>query len=222
MTDENSKILNDMFGNKNNTAISSEKDHIICIVDRSGSMSSIREEAQGGLNAFIQEQKEVDNGAYFTLVEFDNEYDQVCDRVDIKEAREYKLVPRGLTALYDAIGRTLNGYPDVDGKKIVVIVTDGVENASYEYTSSQISKMITEKQDAGWEFIFLAANQNAVLTARSLGISADAALNFTASAAGATQVYAAATEYTRGLRTKSKTEALADLDLIKSMSSDIS
>jgi len=218
MTD-NSKVLNDLFKDQQTTTT---KDEIICVVDRSGSMGSIRADAEGGLNAFIEEQKKVENGANLTLVEFDNDYNVIYESVDISSVEPYALIPRGGTALLDAIGQAVNSVPETEGKKIVVVVTDGGENSSREYTNESINALITEKQDQGWEFIFLAANQDAIATARSYGIDTANAINFAASAAGATEGYAATAAYTTSLRTKSKAAALDDLETLKASMDNIS
>lgn len=187
------------------------KDEIIIVVDRSGSMSSICEDAQGGINNFISEQKEVEGGANLTLVEFDTEYDVVHNRADIQSVSDYLLVPRGMTALNDAIGTAINTVKDPEGKVIVVIVTDGGENSSREYTGSDVKDLIEAKTADGWEFVFLAANQDAIKTGGSLGIDAARSVNYVADAEGAQFAYAAASTLTKGLRTKSKLAADADL-----------
>jgi len=218
MTEENIEVLNQLFGNEEKT----EKDEIVCVVDRSGSMGSICSDAEGGLNAFIEEQKDVEGGANLTLVEFDTAYNVVYDRIDINEAAPYTLKPRGSTALLDAIGQAINTVADTNGKKIIVIVTDGGENSSKEYTKDQITSLITEKQDQGWEFIFLAANQDAIAVAGDYGIDTRNAVNFAATGDGAQEGYAAVATYTTSLRTKSKLDALNDLESIKAVFDNIS
>ena len=206
---ENPELLDLMF--KNSKSAPKSNDQIICIVDRSGSMGAIRKDAEGGLNSFINEQKEVEGGANVTIVDFDDAYDVVCDAVDINDVEPYKLVPRGMTALLDAIGRTVNGFQyDGDGKVIVVVVTDGDENRSQEYTRDQIFDLITEKKEAGWEFMFLAANQDAISAGGSMGFDADATVSFAGNSRGVAAAYANTAVYTTSLRTKSKSAALAD------------
>lgn len=209
---DNNELLDGMFKNTPKRVY----DEIICIVDRSGSMSIIQPDAEGGVNTFIKEQKSVDDrGAYITIVEFDNEYNKVVDHVDVNMVLPYKLVPRGFTALLDAIGTTINSVDmstvDPNGKIIVVVVTDGDENASKEFTRDQIFKMITEKKEAGWEFIFLAANQDAISTGVGFGFDANTSVNFAATGQGVAYAYNTANSYTTSLRTKSKDEAVRDL-----------
>lgn len=177
------------------------RDEIILITDRSGSMGSIAVEAQGGINSFITEQAEAGREANLTLVEFDDKIDRVYDRVNLTEVGEYVLLPRGMTALYDAIGSTINGFDVEEGTKVVVVITtDGAENNSREYSAGTIKALIEEKTEQGWEFMFLAANQDAVETGGQLGIRKGATVTFDASGEGATRAFAAASEYSNNSR----------------------
>jgi hypothetical protein len=197
---DNSTVINDLLKNQKK---SENVDEIVCIVDRSGSMGSIKADAQGGLNEFINQQKTLGE-ANLTIVEFDSEIKEVCHRKPINEFKEYVLVPRSMTALLDAIGFTIGKMRDVkpDGKMVFVIVTDGGENASQEYTHESITALITElKGEAhGWEFLFLAANQDAIAAGASIGISADRSMNFTASAKGVGDAYDSAMLYSSAVR----------------------
>lgn len=154
---------------------------ITVVVDRSGSMADVRVEAEGGINTFIREQAELPGDALFTLVQFDTEHETVCDCTPIKDVPPYKLIPRGMTALLDAVGRAVN----VTGERLAamkdkkrpakvafVIITDGHENSSHEFTKEQINALITAKQADGWQFTFLGADAQAFDDAKSLGISA--------------------------------------------------
>lgn len=186
------------------------KTEILCIIDRSGSMSSIRADAEGGFNTFVTDQKKVPDPAKITITEFDDKYDVVCAGRDISDAPKYTLVPRGSTALYDAIGRTL----DVQGKRIaeekwadkviVVIVTDGGENASKEYTGARVKEMTEHAQKNGWSFLYLAANVDVKATAMNLGIDLNNKQNLTqsyaATGAGTQAMYNATSLSVRSLR----------------------
>jgi hypothetical protein len=192
-------------------------DQIVMVVDRSGSMNSIKEDAEGGINSFIDENKK-EGSAIFTMVEFDNEYDVLCNKTPLEEIQRYNLRPRGATALMDAIG---NAFADVDeGKKddihskIGVIVTDGGENASKEWTRDQIFKRIEELKEKGWEFIFLAANQDALKSGGSYGFDAGTSLNFNENSVQS--VYSAASAYSVSHRSARG----MNLDMKKSMASD--
>jgi hypothetical protein len=123
---------------------------ITLVVDRSGSMQQRREDAQGGVNAFVQQQAREPGDALLTLVQFDTEYEIVHSGVPVQDVPEYELVPRGLTALLDAVGRAINetgkrlsdmNEADRPGLVIFVITTDGLENSSQEFTRDQIKEM---------------------------------------------------------------------------------
>lgn len=143
---------------------------LICVCDRSGSMSEILKDAIGGFDSFINEQKKLDKQINITLVNFDSKYELKASCVDIKKfksLKEYDYTPRGLTALYDAIGTTINNVGDRlantneyerPSKIIFVIQTDGYENCSTEFSLEQIQKMIKHQTNKyNWEFIFLGA-----------------------------------------------------------------
>lgn len=185
-------------------------DEIICIVDRSGSMGSMQVEAQGGINAFIEEQQKV-GAANLTIVEFDSYVDVVCDQVNINEAVTYELKPRGMTALLDAIGIVISEkekYTSNDGKTIIVVMTDGGENSSKEWRADKINTLINERKEDGWEFMFLAAGQNAISVGESYGFDKDSTVTFAASAQGATAATDLASNYTTNLRSFGKKSAL--------------
>lgn len=170
---------------------------IICIIDRSGSMDAIRSDAIGGFNAFLTDQKKHPGEAKLSLVLFNHEYKLVHDHVDIAKAPaldENSYVPAGMTALLDAVGRTidavgqrLSGTPEAErpGKVIVAILTDGLENASKDYSRGKVSEIIQHQRDVyKWEFIFLAANQDAIASAQSISIHAHDAFGFAATGQG--------------------------------------
>ena len=138
-----------------------------------------------------------------TVVEFDNQYDVVYNDSDLKLFEGYSLVPRGSTALFDAIGRTAARVKDtkVAGKKIFLIVTDGLENSSIEFRSSEQVKAVVEQlRKDDWEIIFIGADEASLDQARSLGVDMDTAFMFDRSGKGAKDSYAAAAQYTSGIR----------------------
>jgi hypothetical protein len=153
---------------------------ITVVLDRSGSMQSCRSDAEGGLNNFVQEQKKAPGHALFTLVQFDHEYEFVHNGISIQDVPQLALVPRGRTAMYDAIGRAINetgkrlgAMPEDQrpGLVVFVILTDGAENASREFKQEQIKAMIELQQSQyQWKFIYLGANQNAIATASGIGV----------------------------------------------------
>ena len=170
---------------------------IVYILDRSGSMSGLEKDTIGGYNSFLEKQKKETGDAVVTTVLFDDKYDMVHDRVDIKKVKALtnkEYYARGMTALLDAIGRTIN-YIDarhknaleseVPFKTIVVITTDGYENASREFDSSKVRAMIeNQKKELGWEFLFLGANIDAVETAKDFGITKEFAVTYCADEEG--------------------------------------
>ena len=161
---------------------------VTLVIDRSGSMQAIREDAEGGVNAFIQEQAKQPGEALLSLVQFDTQYELVHSGLPIKQVPAYSLVPRGNTALLDAVGRAINetgerlakmAEVDRPGLVIFVIVTDGHENSSKEFTKAQIKEMVERQQSTyNWHFTFLGADQDAFDEARALGIDAAGAANY--------------------------------------------
>lgn len=176
--------------------------HIQIVLDRSGSMESIREDVIGGLNTFIAEQAKVPGLCTVGLSQFDDVFENVYSFVDIHKVEKRTMenyVPRNSTALFDAIGKTIHELgtdlaakdeSERPSKVIFLIQTDGAENASREFSSAAVRKLIEQQRDKfQWDFVFLGANQDAFLTAGNIGISAAATSNFNASAAGVQTAY---------------------------------
>lgn len=170
---------------------------IAFILDRSGSMESQLEAAIAGFNNFLREQKETPGDARFTLVLFDDRYETPCRSIPIREVVDLDtttFVPRGSTALLDAIGRTIDELgaqlaamreDDRPGQVIVAILTDGLENASRNFTHREISDRIAHQREVyKWQFFFLGANQDAIATASAMNIDAHAAMLYSADADG--------------------------------------
>lgn len=156
---------------------------ITVILDRSGSMVSVKKDTIGGFNQFLEDQKKTPGEATITLVQFDHEYEVVYLRRSIADApnlTDETYTPRGNTALFDAIGRTVNTlgetYSTMDEtdrpeKVVLVIQTDGQENASREFTAAAVKEMIERQtKDYAWEVVYLGANQDAFAVGASLGI----------------------------------------------------
>jgi len=174
---------------------------IAVILDRSGSMQSIASDAIGGFNAFVAAQRREPGLARLSLVLFDDQYEvplKSAALAEVPDLTERTFVPRGSTALLDAIGRTLKKMTTSFAarpaekkpeKIIVAILTDGQENASQKYTTPHIHDLIGEKRAQGWEFIFLAANQDAFAAAEQLNILRADAAAFAADAAGTAGVF---------------------------------
>ena len=175
---------------------------MVFILDRSGSMQRLTEDTIGGFNSMIESQKKEEGEAFVTTVLFDDQYELLHDHIDIKEIQPItnnKYYARGMTALLDAVGKTINSIgsrlsatpederPD---KVIFVITTDGMENASREFVKSTVKEMIEHQQSKySWTFMFLGANMDAVGEAASLGINTDFARTYTASDWGTQSVY---------------------------------
>ena len=156
---------------------------IVVILDRSGSMQHMQEEAIGGFNAFLKDQQAIPEEARLTLVLFDHRYDVIHASVplaDVPELNRETYIPAGTTALFDAIGRTVVAVgtrlealaeEDRPNKVMVTILTDGMENASHEYRKEQVAAMLKEQQEKyQWEVVFLAANIDAFAVGGQLGI----------------------------------------------------
>ena len=182
---------------------------ILVITDRSGSMNSIRNDVIGGYNAFIDEQRAVPGEAKVTYTQFDTVYEVVYAGVPIAIAPRLTLdtfVPRGSTALHDAIGRTLNEQgARIAAEKwadlvIVCVLTDGGENASREYSLERVKEMTQHAEAAGWKFVYVAANQDAFASASALGMKGAIAQNFVASSVGTQAAYASTSASVRSLR----------------------
>lgn len=167
--------------------------HLSVILDRTGSMESIRDDVIGGFNAFLNEQKAAPGFATMTLVQFDSQdpYEVLQDfaRVaNVPELERTTFVPRASTPLLDAIGRGINDLeqklaqmPEAvrPSRVVMVIITDGQENASHEFRRAQIGEMIAEKQaKQDWQFVFLSADLAAINDALAVGVRLAAAMAF--------------------------------------------
>ncbi len=175
---------------------------IIILLDRSGSMQSIKHETINGYNNFLLEQRKLKSKTFLTLIQFDDRYEINYEAVDLYKAEALNhdtYIPRGLTALLDAIGKTIklvnNRYKvikkaNIPDKTIFVIITDGLENNSVKYTRDEIFKRIRKKEDKnGWEFVFLGANQDAIVEANKYGIHAKRAMTYASDALGTREMF---------------------------------
>lgn len=174
---------------------------LVFILDRSGSMSGLEKDTVGGFNSLIKRQKEEKGDCLVTTVLFNSESRTVHDRISLKEIEEMKekdYVPSGCTALIDALGDTIRHIKDVHryirkedvpDKTLFIITTDGLENASRKYSSEEVKQMIEARKEEGWEFLFLAANIDAVETAKHYGISEDRSVNYVSDSIGSRKNY---------------------------------
>lgn len=187
---------------------------MLIILDRSGSMSDIRNDMVGGLEQMLETQAAEPGLLTVDIVTFDDQI-ELTHSFAQPENVKVELVPRGSTALYDAVGRSLNGFGEAlaklpeharPGTVLVTIVTDGMENASTEYSPDVIAKLIKQQRDKyGWDISFLGANQDAILEARKIGIDADDALTYSATGMGVQSAMIAqsrkAADRRKGMRT---------------------
>ena len=186
---------------------------IVFILDRSGSMAGLEEDTIGGFNAMIEKQKEEAGEVLVSTILFDHEQDVIHDRVDIQKVaamtrNEYYV--RGCTALLDAVGRAIHHIGNVHKyvreedrpeKTLFVITTDGMENASRQYSYEKVRDMITrQKEKYGWEFLFLGANIDAAREAARFGIDEDRAANYHADHEGTAVIYEAVCDTVRDFR----------------------
>lgn len=175
---------------------------IVCILDRSGSMNLILDDAIGGFNSFLEQQKALPGEADITVALFDHDYELPFNSVPLQSMQPLDrntFVPRGMTALYDAIGRTISSVgvqlaslseADRPNKVIVLILTDGQENSSKEYSAQRVEEMIrTQRKTYSWEFVFVGATEASLQNAKSIGIAADNTVKFTADSAGTRAAY---------------------------------
>lgn len=177
---------------------------LVFILDRSGSMGGLEADTIGGFNGMIEKQKKEDGTAFVSTILFDNESEVIHDRVKLSEIspmtdKDYYV--RGCTALLDAIGDAVKHIgnihkyarpEDVPEHTMFVITTDGMENASRKYTYKEIKKLIgKQKEEYGWEFLFIGANIDAVEVAEKVGISRERTANYVADSMGTSMVFQA-------------------------------
>ena len=194
---------------------------LVFILDRSGSMAGLETDTIGGFNATLQKHRATEGDAVVSTVLFDNFTEVLHDRVaiaDVKDITSREYWVRGCTALLDAVGGSIkhigrfHSYlPDEyrPEKTIFVIITDGYENASREYSVSQVKRMIEQKKGAGWEFLYLGANIDAVEEAAKIGIGADRSVTYLADDIGNEVAYGAVANATCAMREMAAPQALS-------------
>jgi uncharacterized protein YegL len=201
--------------NKEGTNMKKNFTEMVFILDRSGSMSGLESDTVGGFNSMLEKQKQVDGACVVTTVLFDNRYELLHDRVDLQGVRpitEKEYFVRGSTALLDAVGRTIDKVRNAHkytardmrpDKVLFVIITDGMENASREYTGEKIRGMIRRlTQEEKWEFLFLGANIDAEDTANQYGIPRDRAVDYHGDGEGVRLNFATVSQAAADLRSK--------------------
>nr|WP_309099128.1 VWA domain-containing protein [Fredinandcohnia onubensis] len=193
------------------------KTELVFILDKSGSMAGLEADTIGGYNSMLKKQKKAEGEAFVTTVLFNHHYELLHDRINVKgispiTEKDYEV--SGTTALLDAIGYTIQKINNVQKhtskneraeKVLFVITTDGMENASREFTAEKIKKMVQDQKETyGWEFMFLGANIDAVSTAAQFGIDEDYAVDYHADEHGTQLNYQMLSEAVTNLRSGKK------------------
>lgn len=202
---------------------------LVFVIDRSGSMGGLESDTIGGFNATLEAHRKEKGEAYVSTVLFDNEIEVLHDRLpiaDVKPITEKEYWVRGCTALLDAVGGAVKHISRVHGylpeevrpeHTIVVITTDGMENASHKYSYEQVKKMISQKKEQGWDFLFLGANIDAAAEAGRIGISPDRAATYMADEEGTRVMHRAQCAATVAMRSG----AAPDGDWKRSIEEDV-
>lgn len=178
---------------------------VAALLDRSGSMNSIADDTRGGFDSFIAKEREHDGDSVVTLAQFDDRYELVYSSQPIAQVPPLVLQPRGRTALYDAIGRlitdvgvSLSELPEDrrPGSVTVLVMTDGHENASREWTNLAVRKLIEQQErDYQWDFVFLGSNIDAVDVGTDLGFARDKSMTYVSTTVGVTAAFDSVASY---------------------------
>ncbi len=198
-----------------------ELTEIVCIVDQSGSMYRVKEDAVGGFNQFLDEQASIPGEATVTLTLFNHEIEVVCESVPIEQAGPLDMEtyrPGGMTALMDAVGTTLERLSEkfdqrdqAPGQVIVLILTDGRENASSRFRQAEVAEMIDRREEErDWEFVFWGADIDADEVAGSLHIDSDRVSRVEASSDGLGEAFGEMSRLTRDFRESGVLDKLED------------
>jgi hypothetical protein len=199
------------------------KTHVTFVLDSSGSMSRIEDDTKGGFNIFLRDQKEEEGEATVSLYEFNTNVELAYLAIDIEDAPELddeNYSPGGRTALHDAITRAvgetedhIETLPEKDQPEnvVVVVLTDGKENAS-ETPQDTVRERVEEKREEGWEFLFVGANQDAALTAESVGMDANKSLDMDHSGEGSVEAQRATSRRVSEVRQEGSTEGYTQED----------
>lgn len=195
---------------------------LLVILDRSGSMASIARDMEGGVDAFIaglRDDEELE--VKVTMAQFDDHYELTYADQPIDGVSPCRLVPRGTTALWDAVGRTVStargrlgrpGTPGHPDRVVVLVVTDGHENASAEWTGAAVSRLVEETKAEGWEYVFLAANVDAFAEGSRMGFERHEAVDYATSREDVSEVMAYSSEKVRRLAKGEVSSALPSRD----------
>lgn len=191
-----------------------KRTEFVLILDRSQSMAGLETDTIGGFNGMIEKQRKEEGEVFVTTVLFDDRYELLHDRIPIQDIptltkKEYYV--RGWTALLDALGKTIiniqkveeNSFLETPSEQVIfVIITDGYENSSKEFSQEMLKRLIEAQKKKGWEFIFLGANIDAPTTAASYGIDPRHAANYHNDAMGVEANFHAINEAVSGFRSQ--------------------
>jgi hypothetical protein len=169
---------------------------IIVVMDRSGSMSTIQKDMEGGFDQFIKDQKALPGECRVSLFQFDDQYEQVYLRRPVAEVPPCRLIPRNMTALLDAVGRTINSVgtdlasiaeSERPEKVVFMVITDGQENASHEFTKQQVQGLVEcQKTNYNWQFVYLGSDLSTFDDAAGIGVQG---VMFSATSVGTRRAY---------------------------------
>ena len=195
---------------------------VVFILDASGSMYELTDDTIGGFNSMLREQKDLEGEVFVSTVTFNTQSKVIHDRLPIREVPDmtgHDYCAGGGTALIDALGDAIRHISnvhkyirkeDVPVHTLFVITTDGQENSSHKYSSKEVKEMVIEQQEKGWEFVYLAANIDAVETSKEYGFKTSRAHNFIADEKGNEKVFETVCSFMSVLR---KSKASDDIDL---------
>lgn len=194
--------------------------HIVLLIDRSGSMSTIKSDMEGGMETFLNEQKKIGGDCTITAAQFDTEYEILFSRKPIKDIEKIQIDPRGGTALIDSMSRLIKEVgKDLDSleesekpdRVLFVTITDGEENSSREYTNEQLKEMINHQSDSyNWAFSYIGANQDSFGVAGNMGISSGSTINYNASTYGINNMFTTLSNATTRYRSVSTGNVTSD------------
>lgn len=193
--------------------------HIAVVLDSSGSMEQIEEDTKGGFNSFLSDQRDEDGSADVTLIEFNTQVNEIYRAKPVDDASKLdddNYTPSGRTALHDAIMQAIDSceeqYDDLDAddipdNTICLVLTDGRENAS-ETPQDTVRERVEKKQDEGWEFLFIGAEEDTALQASELGVGQGSTLQMQHSGAGVVNAFSSATQAVNTARSTGTTNGL--------------
>tara|TARA_R110000765_G_scaffold7963_2_gene25957 strand:- start:1266 stop:1892 length:627 start_codon:yes stop_codon:yes gene_type:complete len=196
------------------------KTEIVIVVDRSGSMGAIREDMEGGIKGFITEQQKLEGETRITYCQFDTEYELVFENKIAADVKDIAIVPRGMTALVDAVGRSINEVgerlaktdkKDRPEKVIFLVITDGMENSSRELSAEKVKEMVQHQEDEyNWEFVFLGSNIDAVAVGATMGFQQKGSMTYDSNTVGVTNALNSVTCYASTTRSGMKASFSAE------------